>query len=198
MAHQPGANATGGNFVSTTDGIYVAHGKVCVRLDPATGRKMSEFPFPGGVKDATWDYVNVVDRYLIGGTDPAVDKKSKSFLSIAGDDLSSSRRLVVVDRHSGKLLWSVAARLGFRHNAICLGGGKLFAIDRLSGEQIKKLDKDDKKVQEKPKVSAFDLATGQPVWTSEADVFGTWLSYSEKHDVLVEAGRNARDTLKTC
>src|SRR5207302_156245 len=26
-------------------------------------------------------------------------------------------------------------------------------------------------------------------------VFGTWLSYSTKHDVLIEAGRNARDTL---
>ncbi|MCE9532928.1 MAG: malectin, partial [Planctomycetes bacterium] len=29
----------------------------------------------------------------------------------------------------------------------------------------------------------------------EEDVFGTWLSYSEKHDVLVEAGRVARDSL---
>ena len=27
------------------------------------------------------------------------------------------------------------------------------------------------------------------------DVFGTWLSYSAEHDVLVEAGRVARDTL---
>ena len=29
----------------------------------------------------------------------------------------------------------------------------------------------------------------------EGGVFGTWLSYSEKHDVLIEAGRVARDTM---
>src|SRR5207247_2981258 len=33
------------------------------------------------------------------------------------------------------------------------------------------------------------------VWHTEADVFGTWLSYSAKHDMLIEAGRVARDSL---
>jgi Malectin domain len=33
------------------------------------------------------------------------------------------------------------------------------------------------------------------VWASTADVFGTWLSYSDKHDVLVESGRVTRDGL---
>src|SRR5262249_41727527 len=47
----------------------------------------------------------------------------------------------------------------------------------------------------KSRLLALDLATGKPRWTAKADVFGTWLSYSAKHDVLVEAGRNARDTL---
>ncbi|MFO0970073.1 MAG: malectin domain-containing carbohydrate-binding protein [Gemmataceae bacterium] len=41
----------------------------------------------------------------------------------------------------------------------------------------------------------FDLASGKEAWSSEEDVFGTWLSYSEKHDILIESGRVARDTL---
>jgi len=42
---------------------------------------------------------------------------------------------------------------------------------------------------------AFDLKTGKEVWSDNADIFGTWLSYSEKHDVVIEAGRVARDSL---
>src|SRR5207237_496276 len=34
LPHQTGANASGSNFVSTPDGIYVAVGNACVRLDP--------------------------------------------------------------------------------------------------------------------------------------------------------------------
>ena len=40
-SHQPGANATGTNYVSLSDGIYVICDRVCVRLDPATGRNLS-------------------------------------------------------------------------------------------------------------------------------------------------------------
>src|SRR4051794_31394328 len=105
--------------------------------------------------------------------------------------MSGSRRLVVMDRHTGKVLWSATARNGFRHNATCAGNGRLYTIDRLSSEQVIRLKKDDPD----PRVVAFDLATGKELWSTEDDVFGTWLSYSEKHDVLLEAGRVARDTL---
>src|SRR5262249_27246091 len=46
LAHQPGANAAGTNFISTPDGIYVVYQKVCLRLDPATGKKVSQFKMP--------------------------------------------------------------------------------------------------------------------------------------------------------
>ena len=41
---------------------------------------------------------------------------------------------------------------------------------------------------------AFDLRTGKELW-KDSDVFGTWLSYSVEHDILIEAGRVARDTI---
>src|SRR5262249_38452666 len=47
----------------------------------------------------------------------------------------------------------------------------------------------------KPRLFAFDLKTGAVVWNTEADVFGTYLSYSEPHDVLIETGRVTRDAL---
>jgi len=68
LSHQPGANSSGSNYVSTHDGIYVAYGDRCLRLDPATGARKAEYPLPPQGKDrVTCDYVNVVEDILIAG-----------------------------------------------------------------------------------------------------------------------------------
>ncbi len=240
LAHQPGANASGSNFVSTSDGIYIAYHNKCVRLDPATGKKIGEYPLPimPGMKESPrWGYINVVGNYLIGGADPLFNPKmappppreelkgddkdppekkepekktekepeekkaakdsplTKLIKVVKGfsDNMSASRHLVVMDRQTGKVLWTVTAQASFRHNATCVGGDRLYTIDRLSGEQQARV-KDDADGP-KPRLIAFDLKTGKEIWSADTEVFGTWLSYSEKHDVLVEAGRVARDSL---
>lgn len=179
---------------------------------------------PGMTETPRWGYINVVGEYLIGGADPLLDPKklpkppldpregddkdpsggplkSSSLTKVLSlvknfnDNMSASRHLVVMNRHTGKMLWSRSAFFAFRHNAICAGGGRLYAIDRLSGDQLAKFKI---KAEDPPypsRLLAVDLATGDGVWKSDDDVFGTWLSYSEKHDVLIEAGRVARDTL---
>lgn len=243
-AHQPGANGAGSNFVSTSDGIYVAYQNKCVRLDPASGKKIKEFTlpmFPGMKETPRWGYVNVAGDYLIGGADPLFNVKSlpvppkagdlsgddkdlpdkkddkdpdpkkessitKLFKTLKGysDNMSASRHLVVMNRKTGAVLWTATAKNAFRHNATCVGGGRLYTIDRLSGEQLNRIKKDD---PEPPpaRLIAFELKTGTELWSAvqiinakkdaDAGVFGTWLSYSEKHDVLIEAGRVARDSL---
>ncbi len=100
-----------------------------------------------------------------------------------------------MDRYTGKVLWTAAARYDFRHNGICAGNGRLFAIDRLSGAQINRLKGTAQESDVKPRIVCFDLKSGRQIWQSETDVFGTWLSYSTKFDTLVESGRVARDTL---
>ncbi|MBI3824145.1 MAG: PQQ-binding-like beta-propeller repeat protein [Planctomycetes bacterium] len=233
VAHQPGANGSGSNFVSTSDGIYVAfHGK-CIRLDLTTGKKIGEFvlpKFPGMKDNVPLGYINVSGDFLIAGADPLFNPKAvppapkvgdtsgddkdppdkkddepnpkkestitKLFKTIKGysDNLSASRHLVVMDRKTGAVLWTASAKHSFRHNATCIGGGRLYTIDRLSGEQLARIKKDDPDPAP-ARLIAFDLKTGKEVWSSSTEVFGTWLSYSEKHDVLVEAGRVARDSL---
>ena len=203
-AHQPGANARGTNYISLPDGIYVAYKNSCLRLDPATGKQVAEFRFPAVGDDGKprWGHLNVVGDYLVGAADPLftaeLEKQAKSasklFKGPDADIFAASRHLAVLDRHTGKVLWTATARLGFRHNTICAGNGKLFAIDRLSGPRIAKL-KEEGEAPLPPRVVAFDLATGKELWHDDSDTFGTWLSYSEKFDVLVEAGRVARDTL---
>ena len=108
---------------------------------------------------------------------------------------SSSDKLVVMDRHTGKLLWQAAARYGFRHNGICIGGGRLYAIDRPTVLQTARPKTDQDAPSAKAQLFVFDLKTGEKLWSSDADVFGTYLSYSEKFDVLIETGRVTRDAL---
>jgi len=104
-------------------------------------------------------------------------------------------RLVVMNRVTGKVLWTASAQSGFRHNATCAGGGRLYTIDRLSGEQLAKYKRRGEDPPFPSKLRVFDLKTGQELWSADASIFGTWLSYSAKHDVVIESGRVARDTL---
>jgi outer membrane protein assembly factor BamB len=196
-AHQPGANASGTNYIATRDGIYVAYRQSCLRLDPVDGRVTAEFklPSPTPSDDAPlWGYLNVFEDYLVGGSDPQFDP-SLSKSRGDNDNYSSSQRLFVMDRTTGSVLWSAAAKSGFRHNAVCIGGGRIYCIDRMSGPQLARLKRRGESPVDKPRLVVFDLKSGQEVWSTDNDVFGTWLSYSREREVLVEAGRVARDTL---
>lgn len=190
LAHQPGANASGTNYITTAEGVYVLHGTVCRRLDLATGKELDAFPLPSpGKGTPVGGYLNVWKDYLIVGvSDPENGSKARKAAPL-------SQRLAVMDRHSGLLLWSVSARSGFRNNAICVGGGKLFAIDRPAADRFDTGTRRGERNPAKARLVALDLLTGRQRWNSEKDIFGTWLSYSAEHDVLVEAGRNARDSL---
>jgi outer membrane protein assembly factor BamB len=196
-AHQPGANASGTNYIATKEGVYVAYRNSCVRLDPATGKQVGVYHLPaapGATGPPVWGYINVEGDYLVGGADPLFNE------GLAGsrgdnDNFSFSRKLVVMNRASGEVLWTATARNGFRHNAICIGGGRLYAIDRMSGPELSRLKRRGEKPPLAPRLVTFDLASGSELWSTEQDVFGTWLSYSAEHDVLVEAGRQASDTV---
>jgi outer membrane protein assembly factor BamB len=202
-AHQPGANGIGSNYVSLPEGVYVIWQDACVRLDPQSGEIVQRYEIPPDAGEKVlpkWTYLTVVGDYLIAGTRPGAamnivepnktDPKKPTTKKAAAKQTpgsEASRRLHMLDRHTGKVLWTQKANGGFRHNAVVVGGGRIYAIDRAAGKR-----------KEEPIVAtirAFDLKTGKQEWTGKNEVFGTWLSYSEKHDVLVEAGLMARDTL---
>ena len=73
---------------------------------------------------------------------------------------------------------------------ICIGGGRLYAIDQVSGPDLARLKRRGDEAPHQPRLVVFDLATGRELWSTEQNVFGTWLSYSDERDVLVEAGHD--------
>jgi len=106
---------------------------------------------------------------------------------------SASKQLVVFNRHTGKLLWKRTARYNFRHNCIVAAAGKVFCIDGLSPDKIQTLKRRGIDASGKSRLLALDVKSGQEIWSSHRDVFGTFLNYSDTHDVLLQAGSAYRD-----
>lgn len=104
-----------------------------------------------------------------------------------------SKKLVAMDRHSGKVLWEHEAHHEIRHNSIALGGGSAFYLDKMSRETVDFFTRRGLPVNENAKVVAVDIRSGETIWTSKERVFGTWLGYSEEYDILLQAGSRASD-----
>ena len=104
-----------------------------------------------------------------------------------------SSRLVVMDRDDRQgAVDGRRRRAASATTRICIGGGRLYCIDRLSGPELSRLKR---RGEDSPQSRrGWSSSTWRPARNCGAptqDVFGTWLSYSAKHDVLVEAGRVA-------
>jgi outer membrane protein assembly factor BamB len=202
QVHIPGANSRGANYVAASDGIYVALDDYCLVLDPRTGDTLSRIDLPpltAAGAAPKWGYIGVYEDFLIAGAgevqytdflDDVPEGKKARFYDL---DLTASKHLIVMDRHSGEVLWTRSSTLGFRHNAIVVGNGQVYCIDRLPDPVEGALKRRGHKVADRPALLALDVRTGAVTWQREDGVFGTWLSYSSEHDVLLQAGRKSRD-----
>src|SRR6185436_12554940 len=87
-----------------------------------------------------------------------------------------------------------------RNNAIAIGGGRVFLIDRaIAGEDKWDPTTTQKKLpagfvvnQPSGRLVALDAATGKLLWKSDRDVFGTMLVYSAGHDALLMGYQSTR------
>ena len=211
QVHIPGANARGTNYVATEDKVYLALKNRCLVLDPATGKTIDEFTLPKETKGddpPEWGYIGVYKDYLIAGADfvhyldfleldelnPRMRKRSQAFYNY---DITASKRLVVMDRHTGEVIWAREAKLGFWHNAIAAGNDTIFCIDMLAPSVAAALKRRMRTFRfEPPQLTALEASSGKAIWKTTKDVFGTWLSYSKEYNILLQAGRRSRDMIR--
>jgi len=178
--HQRGAHVLGSNFFAVADAVYVAVGKSCHLVDPATSRTRKELKLPD---NSDWMFLLVYDDLLIAGAHPIV-RGSGSGDKIRYNTPASSRKLVAMDRNSGKVLWTRAAEKSFGHFAICAGGGKVFCIDRTSPETLDVLARRGQTPKGTPRIYALDARSGDVLWHT-SDGVGAQLTYGEEHDILL-------------
>ena len=222
QVHIPGANARGTNYVATEEHVYVAIANACHVLDATTGQDVQiiEMPKKPGAKEApAWAYIGVSGDLLLAGNDfarftsrfglddkkeeePAKDQKGKTrkrkrkkkeSAVPAIEDLSSSQGLIAFDRHTGEVRWQVEAEFSFLHNGIVEGNGCFFLLDKLPKSREEKMKRRGLAKPEDYRILAVNAEDGSVLWEKRKDIFGTWLSYSKKHDLLLQAGAKSRD-----
>jgi outer membrane protein assembly factor BamB len=189
--HLMGTAGTNSNYCVTADGVYVRAGDRCLRLDPATGRKLAEFTapkLPNG-KKGSWGYIACEHGILYGSlvNEEHVVKWSYQKAEM-GALFTESALFFALDAVRGTEKWTFAAKNSIRHNAIAIGGGKVFLIDRPMAEMDRfGLDKTKEisKEHAKGELLALEAGTGKTIWKSNDDIYGTLLALSVKHDALL-------------
>ncbi|HIG30681.1 MAG TPA: hypothetical protein EYQ50_23930 [Verrucomicrobiales bacterium] len=116
---------------------------------------------------------------------PGVDPKA--------DYSAGSGSILVMDRKSGRILWTRNAEYNFRHNAMAVSGNQVFCIDKMTDKKESYLRRRGFPADQKPVLYCLDLQTGEVQWKDSERTFGTWLSYSVENDILLQAGSFSRD-----
>jgi outer membrane protein assembly factor BamB len=197
--HLTGSNSRGTNFIATKEYVYLIEDDKCRLINIKTGDVTETFK--AGNDTLELGFIGVFEDKLILGkgftdypdleTDSLIIKEPKT----ANYDRSASRELFVLDRFSGKKLWSITANLGFIHNSIIAGDGILFCLDKLPQLHETKLRRRGESLPEGSRLLYLDINTGKLISEEKRDIFGTWLGYSSEHKLLLQATRPSRDML---
>ena len=211
QVHIPGANGRGTNYVVTEDRVYLLIGATCLMIDPVSGKDVGkiEMPTEEDGSQPEWGFIGVYEDMLLGGVGFA-NYREQHELEFAGDkelkrnragfgsksfDRAASRGLIAFDRHSGKQRWRIDANHSFWHNGIVAGGGRLYCLDRNPAPVEEALRRRGLSPPDSYRIACFDAADGSLKWEVREAIFGTWLGYSQEHDLLLQAGAQGSDRL---
>lgn len=211
QVHIPGSNARGTNFIATNDAVYIVEGKQIRVLDSRTGKTINSISLPktpGKEDPESWGYIGVYEDFLIAGTGFANfskklnmphDKsdKRRSKWRFTDYDKSASAGLAVINRHSGEVIWQISAQHGFLHNSIVAMDGLIYCLDKLPPNIEQKLQRRGQVKPETYRLLALDVTDGNVKWQTHEDVFGTWLSCSKEHGLLLQSTRPSNDTVRS-
>ena len=198
--HLPGSNARGTNYIATKEYVYLIEGSTCSLIDINTGKLAKVFS-TGDNNTHKLGYIGVYKDLLILGNnfaefpemekDPVEIKRER----FADYDRTASRELVVLNRFTGEKLWRITSNHGFIHNSIIAGEDILFCLDKLPQYLETKLKRRGEPMPEGSRLLHLNARTGEIIREVSEDVFGTWLGYSDKYKLLLQATRPSRDML---
>jgi len=199
--HLMGTAGTGSNLCMTRDGVYVHTRDKCLKLDPATGTLLAEIQAPRQPDGnaGTWGYIACTGEMLFGTlSDTRHTVKWRFGRSDMRTQFTESLLLFAMDAKTGKLKWSYRPEHSIRNNAIAIGRGRVYLIDRPTALRDM-LDQEAAKRRSRPlaehplgTLAALNAADGKVAWKASENIYGTMLALSEKHNVLLMCYQNTR------
>ena len=193
--HLMGTSGTGSNYCVSGGSVYVRRDDHCLRIDAASGQLLGRFEAPrAGGEPGIWGYLACEDGVLYGSlADP---QHIVTYRYQRGGDLTKqlteSRSLFALDATTGARRWHHIAEHSVRNNAIAIGGGRLYFVDRPLASADRQRKPKSSEPQPLGKLIALDTRDGREVWRSEKEVFGTLLALSVRHGALLMAYQDTR------
>lgn len=192
--HDVAVGETGSNICLGDQSVYVAFGPRALRIDLATGRKLTEFPTPAGPRDRhrAWGYLACTDGLLFGSIANADHAISPRYADVKLRN--ESVLLFAMDPLTGRLRWTYKPEHSLRHNAIAVHAGRVYLIDR----PVSLADRiTEPKPNGKPRPAlapgeqpggtlvALEAASGRVLWRQRDDIWGTQLAVSPERGILL-------------
>ncbi len=200
QVHLPGANARGTNFIATREYVYVIEGSNCLLLDIKTGEQVKSISI-GDTNSVQLGYIGVYESLLILGNnfrsypDMPSEEDDPRRVKFRNFNFTASKELIILNRFSGKKLWSIDANHGFLHNSVIAGDGILFCLDKFPQSLETKLKRRGEDLPSGSRMLYFDVKTGDKLFEDTINIFGSWLGYSSEYKLLLQANRPSRDML---
>jgi outer membrane protein assembly factor BamB len=191
--HLMGTSGTGSNYCIGPAGLYVHTGGECLRIDPATGRRLAGFKAPAlpDGTPGTWGILALVGDTLFGTL--ADTRHLVTYRYQPGDmnrQYTESIVLFAMDAVTGQVRWRYEPEHTIRHNTIAIGNGRVHLIDRPTAagdrERENRVGIPNPEDKHPPgKLVALNAADGQVLWQSDDEIYGTTLVLSAEFDVLL-------------
>jgi len=192
--HLVGTSGTGSNMCLADDSVFVRQGARCLRIGMKTGTLIREYTMPD--QDGTWGFIACDDGILYGTSADRTYVVRQLFRDVSNmeDLLTQSHSLFALDMKTGKTRWVYEAQASIRHNAIAICDDSVYLIDKpkeIVDLPVKDKGKGKDKANppaEQPATSrlvCLDAGTGEVLWEQSADIYGTTLAASSKHNVLL-------------
>jgi outer membrane protein assembly factor BamB len=196
-----GTAGTHSNYCVAEQGVFVRHRGYCLRIDRVTGELLARFDAPpqtdGGA--STWGFIACVDGVLFGTLADPDHVVTYRYVDRGGDmksQLTESKTLFALDTNAGGLLWRYDARHSIRHNAISVGRGRVYLIDRPQATFDRRRDGKPGDDGHAPgTLLALDAAEGRELWRCDERIDGTMLALSGEHRTLVMSHQPTRFAL---
>lgn len=192
--HDVGVGDTGGPFCIGGDSVYVKSGPRCLRIGLATGKLVREFVTPAAADDANknWGYLAWNGGILYGSI--ANEGHNVSPRYQLTELRTESVLLFAMDPDTGKEMWRYQPKGSIRHNSVGIAQGHVYLIDRplVESDHVANPRREGKSGAKLAysavppgTLLALDAKTGKVAWQNADDIWGTQISISTAHNVLL-------------